>query len=503
MLGSATLGVTMAWLPMHYLIGHAVPDDAFYYFQTARNIVHGHGVSVDGEVWANGFHPLWMLMLIPIFAVFRGDSETPIHVALTLSALLTSASGVLLYLTARRLGLGGLAALIATALYLFHPIVVFMSINGLETGLNLSIFVAVLYCFVRAHQKPSTAAYILASSAAGLLILSRTDYSIAAAAMLLSLTWRSRRPESIGTLVLPAVLITAPWFLWNQIVFGSPLQGSADAVPYVGHKLFRQSDSSTLGMLHHAAEQMREGALSTLPYFYFTPTRATAGIAVAFVVLIVLTAAIITSPAARPAVRDFRRLAVPAAGLGAQFVVHAGIRWYLREWYLVAVFPLIALTIALVAQAALESRLRLAGAALLGAIVLTATVPTATRTYGHGWYPVQLDMLAAARWIDASTPRDTRVGTFNSGLVGYYSHRQTINLDGVMNPDASDAIRRRELGAYLDRRGIDLLADFPLYPLYVYRGFIGRPLSERVVASFDAHPTFQGPFSVYALGPAP
>ena len=484
---------------MHYLIGHAVPDDAFYYFQTARNIAHGHGVSVDGEVWANGFHPLWMLLLVPIFAVFRGDPDTPIHVALTVSALVTSGSGVLVYLTARRLGLGGFPSLVATALYLFHPVVVFMSIDGMETGLNLSLFVATLYCFVRAHQQRSTAAYILAGSSAGLLILSRTDYGIAAAAILLWLAWRSRGPEAIGSLAVPALVVTAPWFVWNQIVFGSPLQVSADAVPYVSHKLFSQSDASTLGILHHAAEQMREGALRTLPYFYFTPTRATAGLAVAFLTVIVVAAAFIAWRDARSAVRDIRLLAVPAAGLIAQFVVHAGIRWYLREWYLVAVFPLIALLIALVVQASLESRFRLFAAAVLGSVVLTATIPTGIRTYGGGWYPVQLDMLAAARWIDATTPRDTRVGAFNSGLVGYYSNRQTVNLDGVMNPDAADAIRRRELGPYMDRRRIDLLVDFPLYPLYVYRGFIGRPLGERLIASFDAHPTFQGPFNVYAL----
>ena len=42
-------------------------DDAFYYFKIARNIINGAGCSFDGLAPTNGFHPLWMVFLLPIY----------------------------------------------------------------------------------------------------------------------------------------------------------------------------------------------------------------------------------------------------------------------------------------------------------------------------------------------------------------------------------------------------------------------------------------------------
>jgi len=46
-----------------------VADDAYYYFTIARNIAHGLGPTFDTLTPTNGFHPLWLLMLVPIFAL--------------------------------------------------------------------------------------------------------------------------------------------------------------------------------------------------------------------------------------------------------------------------------------------------------------------------------------------------------------------------------------------------------------------------------------------------
>jgi hypothetical protein len=48
-------------------------DDAYYYFKVAQNISEGHGSTFDGINRTNGYHPLWMLICIPIFALARFD----------------------------------------------------------------------------------------------------------------------------------------------------------------------------------------------------------------------------------------------------------------------------------------------------------------------------------------------------------------------------------------------------------------------------------------------
>jgi len=501
---AAAVAAWIAWRPIEYLVSHTVSDDAFYYFQTARTISDGGGVSVDGEVWTNGFHPLWMGVLVPLYALGAGD-EGAVHVALTISGAAVALSGVALYATARRLGISELASLGATALYLFHPVVTYMSVNGLETGLNLSVFIMTLYFFVRCWQEPATANQILVSAAAGVLVLSRTDYGLTAAAVLFALLLRARaEPGAIAALALPATVIVAPWFAWNVAVFGSPVQGSAGALPYVEHQLFPHPGASTGEILRHALGQLRDDGYDVLPYVYFTPHLDQAHYAVAAIGAIIVAAALLAFVS-----RDAERrnalalLAVPALGLAAQFVVHSAVRWYMREWYLVGVMPLLALLVAVLLDMLWRSRAGAAVALAVVAVVVASTIAKGMRTYRDGWYGLQADMLAAARWIDAETPPDARVGAFNSGIVGYFSHRTTVNIDGVMNPEAFESIRERRVAAYIDDREIDYLADFPFYPFWFYRPFLGADLRATEVARFDDHVTFQGPFTVYEIDDGP
>src|SRR5438445_9973613 len=48
---------------------NVVPDDAFYYFTIARNLVHGLGLSFDTVHPTNGMHPLWLFLIAPIFSL--------------------------------------------------------------------------------------------------------------------------------------------------------------------------------------------------------------------------------------------------------------------------------------------------------------------------------------------------------------------------------------------------------------------------------------------------
>lgn len=51
-------------------------DDAHFYFVVARNIVAGNGITFDGIGLSSGFHPLWMLAILPVFAAAGSDPIT-------------------------------------------------------------------------------------------------------------------------------------------------------------------------------------------------------------------------------------------------------------------------------------------------------------------------------------------------------------------------------------------------------------------------------------------
>ena len=61
-------------------------DDAFYYFKVAQNITEGLGSTFDGINLTNGYHPLWMVICIPIFALARFDLILPLRVLLMVMA---------------------------------------------------------------------------------------------------------------------------------------------------------------------------------------------------------------------------------------------------------------------------------------------------------------------------------------------------------------------------------------------------------------------------------
>src|SRR3970040_1164529 len=74
-----------------------IRDDAFYYFKVAQNISEGHGSTLDGINPTNGYHPLWMLVCIPIFALARFDLILPLRVLVLVSGAISAATGVLLF----------------------------------------------------------------------------------------------------------------------------------------------------------------------------------------------------------------------------------------------------------------------------------------------------------------------------------------------------------------------------------------------------------------------
>jgi hypothetical protein len=72
-------------------------DDAYYYFKVAQNITEGLGSTFDGINLTNGYHPLWMIVCIPIFAFARFDLILPLRILLMVMAALNAATAILIY----------------------------------------------------------------------------------------------------------------------------------------------------------------------------------------------------------------------------------------------------------------------------------------------------------------------------------------------------------------------------------------------------------------------
>ncbi len=120
-------------------------DDAYYYFKVAQNISLGLGSTFDGINLTNGYHPLWMLVCIPIFTLARFDLILPLRILLMVMAALNAATAVLIYRLTKNT-LSQAAAMLAAFFWAFNSYIHSTIYDpGLETP--LAAFAVVFFLF--------------------------------------------------------------------------------------------------------------------------------------------------------------------------------------------------------------------------------------------------------------------------------------------------------------------------------------------------------------------
>jgi hypothetical protein len=291
-------------------------------------------------------------------------------------------------------------------------------------------------------------------------------------------TPRGDRIRRTGRLGGATLLVLAPWVAWTLAANGTIVQvsGVAGAWQYQHAYLAAHGDNLLTRISHGAwfTKLMFRGVLAhqyaVVPGHSGWPLAAGA---------LAIGALMLAAP--RPDGHGNARmlllmLAVPIAGFLLGVVYHAGIRWHLRSWYLspASVFLAILLGVGIdyLAKCARGLARRIDATAR---VRLVAVLPAALYVVAGAWlwrtyqpnhderfvlpFQFQLNVLAGARWIEGHTPPNARVGAYNAGVIGYFSHRDVVNLDGVVNADALSALQDCRSGDYIREMRIAYLAD--------------------------------------------
>src|SRR5512146_2388956 len=157
-----------------------IRDDAYYYFKVAQNISEGHGSTFDGIHLTNGYHPLWLLVSVPIFALARYDIILPLRVLVMVSGVLQVATALLIYRLVRSL-LSESVAVAAAAYWAFNSyILVFLYRTGVEANIALFFIVLLLVLLYRMETarrtaSPTTRQLTILAIVAALVVFSRLD----------------------------------------------------------------------------------------------------------------------------------------------------------------------------------------------------------------------------------------------------------------------------------------------------------------------------------------
>jgi hypothetical protein len=380
-------------------------------------------------------------------------------------------------------------------LYALSPTLIAMTVNGLETAL---VVTALLFC-VDAFDRAAAGdlrAWSAAGVAGGVLMLARTDYAIVLGALLVMLALRSGYGAALRSGALAAAFVL-PWLAWSYFTVGSVLQTSGQAVPIVAHG----NGPDGFDAVTHGLRGFREAWLQQIPEWYI----AGPALRVISIIVVAASAALAVWLTVRRCTLGWTLVAL-AGGLVALTFAHTALRWYFREWYAVPVIPFVLLAFVM-GIASLSARARTAAAATFTLIWCVCSISFVLHEVRDHQYEVQTDMLAAARWLDGNTAETATVGSVNAGIVGYYSGRETVNLDGVVDGDALEAIRDHRLLDYAMDRCVAYVAEFPFY-LFFYDRYWGADIGEHLTIAAEFReaierqpPSIANAFTVWEFAP--
>lgn len=447
MLGALAASAWALLADPHTLVVH-LPDDVFYYFKIAENVANGLGSTFDGINPTNGFQPLWLVLSTAIFEL-PFDPDTNARLVLILNVLLLVLAVVLVERALRR-ELGPSTAVTGAALM---AVVAFrFGLNGMETACVFASLAALLVYVTHSGvvDKTTPSSSLMCGVLLGIAMLSRLDLAAVALVIGFACVWRcvsSRtdfvsRTQQLIAIPIGAALVLVPYMIYNLVAFGAvmPISGRLKA------------------------QYSWDGIISPaflLPLFKQTILVASLALAVGFLIYWVATARQ-TSPSRLRTATGLLTIAV----LGHYVHEAAFIRWgsmpwhFALEWFL----PPIVLPLAIDRVSFLRSSRRLPAVVLvIAALVLAMSERQRWRTdNGANWHAVAYD---AAMWVDKNLPTGAVLAMKDSGIVGFFSRRPLINLDGVVNNmNLQSAMRDGALRAYLARNRVTYLVQHALVP---------------------------------------
>ncbi|MGD8752247.1 MAG: hypothetical protein PVG14_12530 [Anaerolineales bacterium] len=198
-----------------------VADDAFYYFETAANLAQRGMMSFDGIAFSNGFHPLWVFLLVPIYWL-RLNPEITLLMGLFLADVINVAATLLLFRVLRR----RFNVFLSFALtLLFYSQVHYLIQYGLESAVLIGSFVALLAFYdTRFQEGLSNLSFRdcgLLALLLGVVVLARLDHGIFVAVFLVLFVVFNRRSLLVapGRKKLAIILGTTAAVVLPYLVF--------------------------------------------------------------------------------------------------------------------------------------------------------------------------------------------------------------------------------------------------------------------------------------------
>jgi hypothetical protein len=454
-LAGGLLRLALAWRDLGALDTLFFPDDTYLSLGIARNIALGFGSTFDRQIPTNGYQPLYVWLMTPVYWMLPDDRVLPIHIALTLLALASTATGWLIYRIVERLATPW-HAMIACAIWMFDPIVLMHSMNGLETGIAMLGIAATTFWYlthIRARDDVPLRDTLILGLLAGLTILTRVDQGVLLAAIGLDWLLDRRDRRTLVQLVqvgLVALLVNLPWLAFGWSIGAGLLPESGAGVRFNALSQANGRASWFLAALVLALSVILTGPRSTMLLLV---------VGVVSVLVLRLRSQPVRWPQRlRQHLRPLRFAAFYSIAMLLAYWLYIPAYWFFdRYLHPIAFFALLAGAIGLPDPHTLALRPR----RVFGGLVLAFLLIEAAFSARYLLATPQPDgYLTIARWVQANMAGQT-VGAYQAGAIGYWADQtQVVVLDGVVDRTALEARQTGRMGEELRQRGVDWVLDW-------------------------------------------
>ncbi|WP_170605723.1 hypothetical protein [Ruegeria arenilitoris] len=446
-----------------------ITEDGYLMLTIARNMAIGLGMSVsEGTIVTNGVQPLATFIFTIPYVLTDGDKLDSLVGVILISTLIAVAAFFVLqrfaHLVLRQFTDDPIWSWLVAAFWFVGPLLLFHSMNALETGLYTLIILLTLLQFSRVLNKGADSTFadrMFLGALCGITFLARIDGALLVVAIFLVwglfefLALRIKFFTVVGRLFTPGLLslvFAAPWLIYNQLLFGriTPISGIS------------QSHGANFGSnLSLLPSKLIEYVFPMLPVP--TALEQTSPSIVIFALIIVVVLGLFVTSVWRTGSR-IRLVVLAYLIFGFFLATYYGLFFgapHFISRYMAPLSPvLITATVVVGLNIVTWSRGRIsqpvlqylgvAGLALSLALLGRLAIP-GVKEQGH---------FQVVEWVQENVPQDIWVGAVQTGTLGYWRDR-TINLDGKVNPNALRALKEQgDVLNYVLGSEIQFIADW-------------------------------------------
>lgn len=448
------------------LCNYPMAEDGYLVMSVARHVGMGEGITIDGETATNGFQPLWVFLIAPLFTI-TGDSRVlGIRLVIFAQACVYALSALLLYLvvsksfSASRKKFGAVLGVTASAIFVCSYDVWVNAFTGMETGLLFLLYLTVLWVLQNRRRK-SIATTVLLGAVAGLLVLTRIDagFFVVYLGFLLAISdlrrdsWKS---SFVSLLVYggTCLLVTLPWWIFNLVQFH-------DLMPISGQATTSKVEffAANIGL---ASLAVIRSLVPQVPFLRWEPWQAGIAHGSALVGQLIVVGTVCrahirhNAPSQneiKPLITFATALVLSTITLWLWYGTKSWATWfYPRYFSYLGIFGSLLTAAFIVALSRRSLFLAICGLVAIGGFHVRSL------TYAFQSLPFEgrLHSGAQLELVDRNVPSSEVVSAGQTGVLGFFrSH--VVNFDGKVNSEA--LAYRGRINDYLEERNIRWVCD--------------------------------------------